>query len=95
MEEKLTHLFHSTCKFHCFVDGNKRLAITACTQMLLLNGRMAHASHFIRDMENISYHVAAGRIGKDLLLEIVTAYLNGTFENEALTLKILHACSGE
>ena len=24
--DKLTHLFFCTCKFHCFVDGNKRLA---------------------------------------------------------------------
>lgn len=27
-EEKSTHLFFSTCQFHCFADGNKRLAIT-------------------------------------------------------------------
>lgn len=29
-EEKLTHLFYCTCEFHCFADGNKRLAITLC-----------------------------------------------------------------
>ena len=33
-EEKLTHLFFSACKFHCFQDGNKRIAITLCAQML-------------------------------------------------------------
>ena len=27
-ESKLTHLFFCVCKFHCFADGNKRLAIT-------------------------------------------------------------------
>lgn len=27
-EEKLTHLFFCACKFHCFQDGNKRIAIT-------------------------------------------------------------------
>lgn len=37
-EDKLTHLFFSACKFHCFLDGNKRIAITLCAQMLLLNG---------------------------------------------------------
>ena len=26
--DKLTHLFFCTCEFHCFADGNKRLAIT-------------------------------------------------------------------
>ncbi|MBN1869221.1 MAG: Fic family protein, partial [Candidatus Omnitrophica bacterium] len=29
-EDKLTHLFFSACKFHCFQDGNKRIAITLC-----------------------------------------------------------------
>lgn len=29
-EDKLTHLFFSSCNFHCFQDGNKRIAITLC-----------------------------------------------------------------
>ena len=93
VEEKLTHLFFSACKFHCFQDGNKRIAITLCAQMLLLNGYLYCASSFIREMENISYHVAAGNIGKDLLLEVITAHLQEDFENEALKLKILHVIS--
>ncbi len=36
--DKLTHLFFSANKFHCFEDGNKRIAISLCAQMLLLNG---------------------------------------------------------
>ena len=36
-EAKITHLFYCACKDHCFVDGNKRIAITLCAQMLLLN----------------------------------------------------------
>ncbi len=35
-EEKLTHLFHCACKFHCFQDGNKRIAISLGAQFLLL-----------------------------------------------------------
>lgn len=93
VEEKLTHLFFSACKFHCFQDGNKRIAITLCAQMLLLNGYLYCASSFIREMENISYHVAAGNIGKDLLLEVITAHLQEDFENEGLKLKILHVIS--
>lgn len=92
-EEKLTHLFFCACKFHCFQDGNKRIAITLCAQMLLLNGYLYCASSFIREMENISYHVAAGNIGKDLLLEVIIAHLQEDSENEALKLKILHALS--
>ena len=70
-EEKLTHLFFSACKFHCFQDGNKRIAITLSAQMLLFNGYMYCVSSFLREMENISYHVAAGNIDKELLQEIL------------------------
>lgn len=92
-EDKLTHLFYSACKFHCFQDGNKRLAIALCAQMLLLNGYLYCSSHFIREMENISYHVAAGRINKELLHEIITAFINGEQNDEGLKLKILNAIS--
>jgi len=92
-EDKLTHLFFSACKFHCFQDGNKRIAITLCAQMLLLNGYLYCSGQFIRKMENISYHVAAGNIDKALLHEIISAVINGDEDDEALKLKILHAMS--
>lgn len=50
-EDKITHLFFCTCEFHCFADGNKRLAITLSTQFLLLNGYMAVAKRFFTVME--------------------------------------------
>jgi len=93
-EDKLTHLFYSSNKFHCFADGNKRIAITLCAQMLLLNGYLYCAGSFLREMENISYHVAAGRIDKDLLHEIICAFIAEEMENESLKLKIYHAISG-
>ena len=93
-EEKLTHLFFSACKFHCFQDGNKRIAITLSAQMLLFNGYMYCVSSFLREMENISYHVAAGNIDKELLQEIITAHLMEEENNESLKLKILNAISG-
>ncbi|MBM7614268.1 type II toxin-antitoxin system death-on-curing family toxin [Alkaliphilus hydrothermalis] len=62
--DKITHLFYCTCQFHCFADGNKRIAITLSTQFLLKNGYMLIAKDFIGKMENISYHVAAGKIDK-------------------------------
>ncbi len=93
-EEKLAHLFFSACKFHCFQDGNKRIAITLSAQMLLLNGYLYCTSSFLREMENISYHVAAGSIDKDLLREVIAAHLAEESEDEALKLKIFHAISG-
>ncbi|MBC8430343.1 MAG: Fic family protein [Desulfobacterales bacterium] len=94
-EDKLTHLFFSACKFHSFQDGNKRIAITLCAQMLLLNGYLYCSGHFIREMENISYHVAAGNIDKDLLNEIISAVISGDENDEGLKLKILHAIAGD
>ena len=94
-EEKLTHLFFCACKFHSFQDGNKRIAITLSAQMLLFNGYMYCASSFLREMENISYHVAAGNIDKELLQEIITAHLMEEDDDESLKLKILNAISGQ
>lgn len=90
--DKITHLFFCTCEFHCFEDGNKRIAITLSAQFLLKNGYLSVAQSFLKEMENISYHVAAGKIDKDLLYEIMESILKGRFENdESLKLKIIHA----
>lgn len=94
-EDKLTHLFFSACKFHCFQDGNKRIAITLAAQMLLFNGYLYCASSFIREMENISYHVAAGKIDKDLLKDLIAAQLADALEDEALKLRVFNAISSE
>ncbi len=91
-EDKITHLFFCTCEFHCFADGNKRLAITLCAQFLLFNGYMAVAKNFFTVMENISYYVAAGKIGKDLLHRIMVAVMDGTYNtDEDLKLTIIEA----
>jgi len=42
-------------------------------------------------MENISYHVAAGSIDKELLHEIIFRLLSGSEEDEEIKLKILNA----
>jgi death-on-curing protein len=94
-DAKLTHLFFCACKFHCFEDGNKRIAITLCAQMLLLNGYLRSISGFIRESENISYHVAAGKISKELLGEWIAAVLRGDEDDEALKLKVLNAIADE
>lgn len=94
--DKLTHLFFCTCQFHCFVDGNKRLAITLSTLFLLLNGHLAVAETFLSKTENISLNVAAGKISKELLHEILTAIMDGSYDDsEELKLKILEAINRE
>ncbi len=94
-DAKLTHLFHSACKFHCFQDGNKRIAITLCVRMLIDNGYLRSINGFIQKSENISYHVAAGVISKELLGEWMLAILTGEEEDESLKLKILNAVTQE
>lgn len=92
--DKLTHLFFCTCQFHCFADGNKRLAITLSTLFLLQNGYLGIAQTFLAKTENISLNVAAGKIDKDLLYKIMTAIMNDTYEqNEELKLEICNAIS--
>lgn len=93
-EAKLTHLFFCACKFHCFEDGNKRIAISLCAQMLLLNGYLRSIDGFIQESENISYHVAAGSISKELLGEWIDAVLRGDEDDEGLKLKIFTAICG-
>lgn len=44
-------------------------------------------------MGNISYHVAAGKISKEFLHEILESYFGGTFESETMKLKIYEAIS--
>ncbi len=90
--DKITHLFFCTCEFHCFADGNKRLAITLSAQFLLLNGYMSVAEDFFRITENISYHVAAGKIDKELLHRIMTSIMDETYDmDEELKLDIYNA----
>ena len=95
LEAKLTHLFFSACKFHCFVDGNKRIAITLCVDLLNKNGYLRSLLGFIRDAENISYHVAASNISKELLGEWMSAVLRGEEDDESLKLKIYNAIAGD
>lgn len=94
-EDKLTHLFFSANKFHCFEDGNKRIAISLGMQFLLLNGYVFAAGRFSQEMENISYHVAAGKIGKELLRVIVDELINEDELSEPTRLELLLAIADE
>ncbi len=94
--DKITHLFYCSDNFHCFNDGNKRIAITLSVQFLLFNGYMYCVSDFMREMENISYHLAAGRIDKEFLRDLIEAVINESYDdNEELKLRLLNAIQEE
>lgn len=92
-EHKLTHLLWVANKSHGFIDGNKRIAITACCMFLLMNGYMAIVRDFMFRMETISYHVAAGNVDKELLFEIITSILYEEDYSEELKFKLIDAFS--
>ena len=60
---------------------------------LLLNGFVFVTRRFIHEMENISYHVATGKVDKDLLKEIIRAVIEDDMDREGLKLKILMVIS--
>lgn len=78
--DKLTHLFFSVCQFHCFENGNKRMAIVISADFLLLNGYTFYLDRFFNESENISIHVAAGNISKEFLHRIFKALFNNKLE---------------
>lgn len=94
-EDKLTYLVYSVNRNHIFADGNKRLSITVGALFMLLNGYMSFVGRYMMEMENISYHLAAGRIEKNLLGRIIHSILEGEQEfDEKLKMQILEAIYG-
>jgi len=94
-EEKLTHLFFVANKSHSFQDGNKRIAISLGMRFLLDNGYLIAIQRFAFKMEIISLHLAASRIEKELLKEIITSVINEEDYSEELKLKIVNAINNE
>jgi death-on-curing family protein len=95
-EKKLVHLIWSVNRNHAFTDGNKRLSITLGVQFLSLNGYLYCIERFLHEMENISYHLAAGHIDNDLLTEIVHSLLENENDfSEELKLKLLFAIDNQ
>ena len=89
--DKLTYLVFGLCTGHYFEDSNKRVALTIGMWFLVHNGYYWHAYNFMQCMEAIIYHVAAGRIDKDLLQRIITYYMANEDYPESLKLEIIHA----
>ena len=89
--DKLTYLVFGLCNGHYFEDSNKRVALTIGVWFLVHNSYYWHAYNFMQCMEAIIYHVAAGRIDKDLLQRIITCYMANEDYPEELKLEIIHA----
>lgn len=91
LEDKLTHLFYSINKNHCFNDGNKRASIALTAYFLEINNCSFIIPKFIEQMENFSVDVADNRIDKVLLHEIITSLLYKEDYSESLKLKIIYS----
>lgn len=91
IEDKITHLFFSINKNHCFNDGNKRSAIALSAYLLKLNGLDSKVDIFIKRMENITVYVAENKIDKELLNELISSTIYKYEYSEQLKLKLLNA----
>ena len=89
--DKLTYLVFGLCTGHYFEDSNKRVALTAGVWFLVHNGFFWHAYNFMQCMEAIIYHVAAGRIDKDLLQRLIACFMANRDYPEDLKLELIHA----
>jgi len=89
--DKLTHLVYIANKSHCFQDGNKRISISLGMKFLLNNGYLYVIKNFVHKMEMVSYQVAAGKIDKELLREIISSILTEEDYSESLKIKIVNS----
>lgn len=93
--DKLTHLFFIANKSHSFLDGNKRIAIALGMKFLLNNGYLYIIQQFAQKMESVSYQLAASRINKELLHDIIYSILHEDDYSESLKLRIIEAYGRE
>jgi death-on-curing protein len=92
IEHKLTHLFFSINKNHCFQDGNKRASIVLSAYFLEINNCSFLVNRFLdKKIENIAVDVADNRINKDLLFEIISSLIYEEDFSEELKLKIFRS----
>lgn len=95
-EDKLVYLIYSVNRNHAFEDGNKRLSITLGGAFLLNNGYMYCLGRYFREMENISYHLAAARISRELLQKLIHSFLENEEDfSEELKMEYLQAISDD
>lgn len=91
---KLNYLVFRFCSAHCFQDGNKRIALTLGVYFLHNNGHYWAATIFMKRLEAIIYHIAAGSISQDLSIRIMEYIVNCTDFDEELKIDLAHAMQG-
>lgn len=80
--EKITYFVYSINKNHIFIDGNKRSSIYFASFFLEINQFQHISEIFLRQMEEITVHVADNRINKDLLWIIVEKIVENSHSSE-------------
>lgn len=71
-EKAAAYHFH-LCANHPFMDGNKRVAVTAAEVFLLINGYELSASD--EDLGDLTLGVAAGGVSKDQVIEFFAKFV--------------------
>lgn len=90
---KLNYLVYRFCSGHCFQDGNKRVALTLGAYFLHKNGHYWAAVVFMKRLEAIIYHIAAGSIDQELSHQIMKNIVACSDFDEELKIEIIHAMS--
>jgi death-on-curing protein len=90
---KLSHLVFRFCSGHFFNDGNKRIALTLGTYFLHKNGHNWAAVTFMKRMEAIVYHIAAGNISDELLLPLANLCLRRIYDDSVMKGDIAYSIS--
>lgn len=86
--DKLSYIVFRFCSGHFFNDGNRRIALMLGTYFLHKNSNYWVAVTFMKQAEDIVYHVTAGNISDTPLLSIMQAVVNCEDFSESLKLKI-------
>ncbi len=88
---KLNYLVFRFCSGHCFQDGNKRIALTIGVYFLHKNGHYWAAVVFMKRLEAIIYHIAAGSIDQELSHQIIKNIVACRDFDEELKIEIMHS----
>lgn len=88
---KLNYLIFRFCSGHCFQDGNKRIALTIGVYFLHKNGNYWAAVTFMKRVEAIIYHIAAGHIDDRLSYRIMECIVSCNDFDEELKIDIANA----
>ncbi|PWQ92488.1 type II toxin-antitoxin system death-on-curing family toxin [Leucothrix pacifica] len=93
-EDKLAHLIFSVNKLHAFNDGNKRASLILGAYFMELNGYDYCVERFWFEFENYAVSLAEGRLSKDVLQQMLRAYIYDEEYSETLKLTLMDALGG-